>query len=146
MGFGRIQLKDINNKIAHITITDIDDMAAVDTVANTILNYTYATQVAAGFGYGINSGVSPSTGDYGSCECKAVMTFRNASISERSKQKITLQFPAPTNSVFERVKDRGFRVTAVIGGAFASLLSGATGDDIQFVRGHIKAKRKQKAV
>lgn len=146
MGFGRIELKDINNKTSRITISDIEDMAAVDTVANTILNYTYATQFAAGFGYGINSGVSPTTGSYGSCEFKAVMEFRNASISERSKQKVTLEFPAPTNSVFERVKDRGFRVPAIIGQAFASLLSGATGDDIQFVRGHMKSKRKQKAV
>lgn len=143
---GTITFVDEFNKEARCSISGISDIAALETLALGMQAYSHAVPRQV-YVSDLRDEGDPGEGAYESVEQKASLNFRNKAEADIKKQGVRMRLPAPGESIFEGVDDKGLRITDVVGEDIASALQSVKpGSDIIFVNGHMKTDKMLKVI
>lgn len=143
---GTITFIDEFNKEARCSISGVTDITALETLAMGFQAYSHAVPRQV-YVSDLREEGEPGEGPYESVEQKASLNFRNRAEPDIKKQKVTMRLPAPGESIFEGVDDKGLRVDDTVGEDIASVLQSVkAGSDITFVNGHMKTDKMLKVI
>jgi len=138
---GYIRFIDKGRKRTSVTISDVPSLSALDTFVQSFQSFSNAKI----YSYGVMMNQTYAngqfqTGDFESAEDKAFFTFLDSSDVNEPKT-VTMNLPAPDDDVLVWVDGAGRRVKNSMGAALAAMLKTLTGKELEYTKGHFRARK-----